>query len=90
MFRCILGGVTVELLSPLNDEKSPVDGYLKKVGAVPYHICYKVSDMDDALKNLRDIGFTQISLTAYSIPLDGEVCFLYSPDIGIIELIHRK
>lgn len=82
-----MGGQRVELLAPLEGEKSPVDGYLNKVGSTPYHICYAVSDMNKAIEGLADIGFTQMGYPAISIPLGGDVCFLYSDEIGVVELI---
>ncbi|MBR1635124.1 MAG: VOC family protein [Lachnospiraceae bacterium] len=82
------GGVRVELLSPLNTaDKSPIDGYLDKIGSTPYHICYEVSDIDKAISELQEIGFTVLGSPAESVPLEGTVCFLYSTDIGLIEII---
>lgn len=80
-------GVKVELLAPLDGVKSPVDGYLQKLGSTPYHICYQVEDMTTAIDDLRERGFTQLGYPAPSFPLGGNVCFLYSGEIGIIELI---
>ncbi len=77
----------IELLVPIDGQKSPVDGYLQKMGATPYHICYQVVDMENAVKELQDIGFTQLGYPAPSEPLEGEVCFLYSNEIGMLELI---
>ena len=82
-----MGGVKVELLAPLNNEKSPVDGYLSKLGSTPYHICYEVCEIDGAVSELQDKGFTILGVPAYSVPLEGTVCFLYSPEIGLIEII---
>ncbi len=85
-----MGGVRVELLAPLDGVKSPVDVYLDKVGNTPYHICYEVTEMDDAITELQAIGFTMLGAPAESVPLEGTVCFLYSINIGLIELIQRR
>ena len=82
-----LGSYRVELLAPLDGVNSPIDGYLSKVGSTPYHICYVVSDMNNTIEELKEIGFTQIGYPSPSIPLGGNVCFLYSNEIGMVELI---
>ncbi len=84
------GGVRVELLAPLDGVKSPIDGYLKKIGSTPYHICYQVNDMDRTIGKLLELGFTQMGYPASSMPLNGIVCFLYSAEIGVVELITRE
>ncbi len=82
------GGVRIELLAALDKEKkSPIDGYINKVGSTPYHICYEVNDIQDAITELQNIGFTMLGNPTESIPLGGIVCFLYSSEIGLIELI---
>ena len=57
------------------------------MGSTPYHICYQVKGMKTALEEIQRMGFTLMGYPAPSDPLDGEVCFLYSTEIGIIELI---
>lgn len=84
------GGWKVELLSPIEGQKSPIDGYLSKIGNTPYHICYQVSDIEMAVTELQERGFTLISPSAPSLPLDGMVCFLYSQETGIMELIESS
>ncbi len=92
MFRnvnvCVteMGGVRVELLAP-HDEQSTIDGILKKMGSTPYHICYEVTSMEIAIEKLQDAGYTMMCYPAYSEPLGGDVCFLYSQSSGIVELI---
>lgn len=82
------GGVRVELLAPLPEKKSPIDGYLKKIGNTPYHLCYQVDNMDVCVAELQNAGFTMLGTPAPSVPLGGDVCFLYSMEIGMIELIY--
>ena len=85
----IRDGVSIELLAPLPGCKSPLDGYLQKVGSTPYHICYRVSNMETAIASMQDAGFTQLGIPTSSIPLGGVVCFLYKDEVGIVELIER-
>ncbi len=81
-----MGGVKVELLSPVDGRKTPIDSYLKSVGNTPYHICYRVQDMKIGIEQLQEHGFTLISYPSESIPLKGNVAFLYSHSVGLIEL----
>lgn len=83
----VCGGAKIELLSPMDGEKSPIDGVLQKNGAAPYHICYKVKDIHVAIERLGGYGFLLIDSPARSEPLGGDVCFLFSPQVGIVELI---
>lgn len=43
--------------------------------------------MGKAMEKLQDAGYTMMGYPAPSEPLGGEVCFLYSSEIGIVELI---
>ncbi len=81
-----VGAFKIELISPI-EIVSPVGGYLSKVGSTPYHICYSVNDIDESISKLCSQGFTQLGKPDLSVPLSGIVCFLYSLDIGLIELI---
>ena len=80
-------GIRIELLSPVVYKKSPVDTYLRKFGSTPYHICYKTTDINDSVKKLQENGYTLIGSVAPSVPLGGDVCFMYCQEIGMIELI---
>ncbi len=51
-YACREGFPTVELLQPL-DETSPIVKILAKNGPTPYHICYAVDDIDEAMQELR-------------------------------------
>ena len=88
-------GVRIEIRSPLKDTKSdtksnpksPIDSILAKNGATPYHICYCVNNINKTADELRNAGFLPIGSVAKSEPLGGNVCFMFSSDIGVIELI---
>lgn len=82
-----LDATRIELLSPIGGEKSPIDNYLEKLGCTPYHICYEVENMAAGIQELTDKEFTLVNAPAPSEPLGGVVAFLYSIEIGLIELI---
>lgn len=85
-----IGGVKIELLSPIVGKRSPVDSYLKFIGNTPYHICYRVDDIWIEIETLQAKGFVVIDNPAESVPLGGNVAFLYSSEIGLVELFCEK
>lgn len=78
---------TVELLSPV-DDKSPVVQILQKNGVCPYHICYSVNGLDEAIRKLRKLKYLIVSKPKPACAIGGKrVAFLYHKDMGLIELI---
>lgn len=78
---------TVELLAPV-DEKSPVNATLEKNGVTPYHTCYIVEDMDQAVKDLRKMKYVVVSNPVEAVAIhNSKVCFLYNKNVGLIELV---
>lgn len=79
----------LELLKPYN-EQSPINSIIKKMGATPYHICYAVPNIGQALFSLRQSKFMVMSLLKPSNAFDNRlVCFLRRKDIGLIEIIEE-
>lgn len=79
----------VELLSPV-DEKSPVVQILNKVGVTPYHTCYEVDYLDDAVKAFRKQRYVVVAPPKEACAIENKrVAFLYNPDMGLIELIEK-
>ena len=84
------GDTLVELIEPYG-ENSPVDEILKKNGPTPYHICYSVCDIDNALKELKKSGWVVILKKAPAPAMgDAMVAFLHNKPLGIIELVEEK
>ena len=81
------GAPIVELLAPV-DETSPVCKTLEKNGVTPYHCCYLVENIDEAVKELRKKRYVQTSKPEPAVAFCGsKVCFLYNKDVGLIELV---
>lgn len=79
----------VELLSPA-DEKSPVVQILEKNGVTPYHTCYTVSNLDDAVKAFRRLKYVVVSKAKEACAIEGRrVAFLYNADMGLIEFVEE-
>lgn len=80
----------IEIIAPL-DSGSPIDNILEKNGAMPYHICYEVNNIEDACKNLKKEGWVVLRkpLPAPAISSEGnaKVAFLYDKNVGLIELV---
>lgn len=80
---------TVELLAPV-DETSPVNGTLKKSGVSPYHCCYVVDRIEDAVTELKKQKYILVKQAAQAVAFNGSrVCFLFNKDIGLIELVEE-
>ena len=79
----------VELLSPI-DETSPVVQILNKVGVTPYHTCYEVDDLEEAIKRFRKQRYVVVAKPKNACAIENRrVSFLYNPDMGLIELVER-
>ena len=84
------GFPTIELVAPL-EGKSPVDTFLQKVGITPYHLCYEVEDIDEAVEDLYDEGFKPLFMPVESVAMDNKkICYLFNAKTGYIELVSSK
>ncbi|MFW9926740.1 MAG: VOC family protein [Candidatus Thorarchaeota archaeon] len=78
--------VKIELISPLSDD-SPVADLLQKRQAL-YHLCYEVSDIEEAKKKARESGAIIISQPVEAPLFDNrKICFLFTRDHYVIELV---
>lgn len=82
-----LFGESVELVSPIDNSKSPIDGFKKKSGPISYHLWFSVKNINEQPELLRNLGVILVEKTDKSVPLGGIVCFLFHPDLGLVELI---
>ena len=81
------GAPIVELLAPV-DETSPVCKTLEKNGVAPYHCCYVVENIDEAVRELRKQRYVLTSKPESAVAFYGsKVCFLYNKNMGLIELV---
>lgn len=81
------GMPTVELLAPV-DESSPQCNILDKNGVTPYHTCYVVENIDQAIKELRKQKYVLVSKPVEAVAIHNcKVAFLHHRHIGLIELV---
>lgn len=82
-------GNIIELVEPLCPQ-SPVSRLLDKTGATPYHACFSIRKQEwPAQKELlQAAGFLEIIAASPAPALEGkDVVFLYSKQIGLIEVV---
>ena len=77
----------MELVADL-DEGGPVSRILEKNGPTPYHTCYAVDSLTDAVSTLRSSGYRPVTRAIPAVAF-GErlVQFLHHPDSGLVELV---
>jgi methylmalonyl-CoA/ethylmalonyl-CoA epimerase len=81
---------TIELIEPIS-ESSPVTEILKRNGVTPYHICYEVHDINEAIIKLRTQNFILVGDPVNAVALDNrKICFLYNKHTGLVELVNSK
>jgi methylmalonyl-CoA/ethylmalonyl-CoA epimerase len=85
----------IELLAIFdNEKKSPLDFLFGKKffpgNGIPYHICYQVENITEVIKYLKKSEFILMSLPQKAPILNNHnVAFLYSQNIGLIELYEK-
>lgn len=83
------GAPRLELLQPLDDQ-SPVARTLATAGVTPYHFCYEVRNLDEAIAALRTKRFLLVSGPVPACALgDRRIAFLYNKNNGLIELVEN-
>jgi methylmalonyl-CoA/ethylmalonyl-CoA epimerase len=77
----------IELIEPLNSS-SPISKILKKNGVIPYHTCYEVPLLEDAIEVLSRNRFIKIGSPVQAIAFNNRrIAFLYNENFGLIELL---
>jgi methylmalonyl-CoA/ethylmalonyl-CoA epimerase len=77
----------IELVEPVNED-SPVYNYLGKSGVTPYHICYEVKDIINAINELKKHKFRKLFDPVHAVALgNARIVYLYNAKFGLIELV---
>ncbi|HOM01303.1 MAG TPA: VOC family protein [Acetivibrio sp.] len=85
-----LGDYCIELVSPM-DAASSINGIITKSGNTPYHICYSVGNIDDAVVRLKNEGYVLMESPSCAVAINSsKVAFLYNRNMGIIELVEEN
>jgi methylmalonyl-CoA/ethylmalonyl-CoA epimerase len=79
----------IELVERI-DENSPVSKILDKNGVTPYHVCYAVEDMDEAIIDLRKNKFIQLFEPVSAAAINNKkICYFFNSNVGLIELLEK-
>jgi len=79
--------VLIELVAPAGPASS-VSALLKRSGAGPYHLGFRVDDLEKSGAQIAQHGFLPITKALPAAALEGRLIrFWRSPVIGLIELI---
>lgn len=85
------GFPTIELVSPLNETKSPVDNIIAHSGVSPYHICYEVDDIEQAVEDLYEEDFRPLFMPVESVAMENrKICYMHHLEVGFIELVESN
>ncbi|MCP4049314.1 MAG: VOC family protein [bacterium] len=81
---------TIELVEPA-DEKAPVNSILQKVGVSAYHCCYETDKFEKTIEYMRRLKFIILKAPVIAKAMENKkICFLYSINYGLIELVSKK
>ncbi len=78
-------GILIELVEGIG-EQSPVADIVDRTGAGPYHLCYRVADLDAAIRRLRAGGCLRLKRFERPGPGPRRFAFLLTPDRQLFEL----
>ena len=83
------GEIVIELVMP--DKDCTIIGKeVRKLGNIPYHICYICEDIEKKVNELEKKGWMVTSHPAIAPAIENKkVAFLFGISTGIIELVER-
>jgi len=82
-------GYRVELIEPV-DKESPMYPLLKNYKNTPYHFCYSVENLEEAIAGLEEGGYRVMQPPEKAPCIDDHrVCFLIHMHMGILELVEE-
>ena len=84
------GAPRLELLEPI-DDSSPVARTLAATGVSPYHICYEVQNLDEAIASLRQQRFLLVNGPVPACAMGNRrIAFLFQKNTGLVELVETQ
>jgi methylmalonyl-CoA/ethylmalonyl-CoA epimerase len=84
----IINGVQLELIEPASED-SPIMEYLNKKQSI-YHICYRVDDIEEAMRLGREHGFHSFTKPMPAVAYEGKpYVWLLHSRLGLVELIEK-
>jgi len=78
----------IELVEPNMEHNSPVSKIIEKSGVSPYHICYEVENIENAIEELKKKKYLLLARPAAAVAINNrKICFLFNKEVGLIELL---
>ena len=71
----------------------PCDGFhiLQNNGVAPYHICYVVDNVMQAVEDLYEEGFKPLFMPVPSVAMNNrEICYMFHAEVGFIEVVGKE
>ena len=77
----------MELIEPVSED-SPMYPLLKNYKNTPYHFCYEVENLDNAIKEMESQRYHVIQEPERAPCIEERrVAFMFHPNMGIVELV---
>jgi methylmalonyl-CoA/ethylmalonyl-CoA epimerase len=90
MFLTKEGFPKIELVASDGKGRFPAENTLKTNGVAPYHLCYEVDDVMEAMEALYEEGFVPMFMPVESVAMNGKkICYLCSLEVGTIEIVSK-
>ena len=89
---CLLkkeGDVSIELVEPYSENETMLK--MLKKGTTPYHVCFRVPDIQIAFEELKESGFTPLFLPVAAPAFDNRlICYFWKNDMGLVEIVEQE
>lgn len=89
---CLLkkeGEVDIELVEPYPENETMLK--MLKKGVTPYHVCYRVPDVQIAFGQLKESGFTPLFSPVAAPAFNNRlICYFWKNDMGLIEIVEEE
>lgn len=80
----------IELVCP-REGSEDVGESLRKLGSIPYHLCYECDDLGETIQALENDGCMLVKAPQNAMAInDRKVAFMYSGSLGLFELIESE
>ncbi len=80
----------LELVEPQSDD-SPAMGWVKRVKTNPYHTCYEVDNLDEAISEMKRQKLVAVSKINPAAAFDRRrIIFMWGEACGLIELLEAN
>ncbi|MBQ7689726.1 MAG: VOC family protein [Muribaculaceae bacterium] len=83
------GDVAIELVEPYENNKT-MARMLKSHGVAPYHLCYRVVNIEQAYDELIEQGWTALFAPVPATAFNGrKICYFWKREMGFMELVEE-